>query len=85
VLNDLTIFSVLAPSFSYPELTLIMYVAGGGIKPYYALLQFNDRKYPENPFVQPDVKQNSRIIGKALIADDVVSSRGIILRLTKSR
>jgi hypothetical protein len=40
-----------------------MYVSGGGIKPYYSLLKFDGKTYPENPTVEPEIPKRTRVKG----------------------
>ena len=42
---------------------LVMYVSGGGIKPYYSLLKFDGKTYPENPTVEPEIPKRTRVKG----------------------
>lgn len=56
---------------------LIMYVSGGGIKPFYSQIKFDGSKYPSNPSVQPQVKSGTIVKGKAIIADDTLKNLGI--------
>jgi len=58
---------------------LLVYVVGGGVQPgYYALLQFNGKKYPEN--ATDGIRLRSyRVKGKAYIADDIPRNPGILL------
>lgn len=39
---------------------LLMEVYGGGAKPYFALLRFDGKTYPENPTVEPALPKKSR-------------------------
>lgn len=39
---------------------LMMEVYGGGIKPYFALLKFDGKTYPDNPTVEPALPKRSR-------------------------
>ena len=41
---------------------MIFYNAGGGIKPYYALLKFNGKTYPENPTGEPEIGRKLKVI-----------------------
>jgi len=40
-----------------------MNVSGGGIKPYYSLLKFDSKTYPENPTVEPEIPKRRRVKG----------------------
>jgi hypothetical protein len=42
---------------------LVMRVSGGGIKPFYSLLKFNGKSYPENPTVEPEIPKKGRLEG----------------------
>jgi len=58
---------------------IIMYVAGGGIKIFYAILQYNGTTYPSNPSVQSKVKPGAKLSGKGIVADDITMNPGIKL------
>lgn len=54
-----------------------MYVSGGGIESYFAVLRYNGIAYPSNPSVQPKLTPCTKVKGIAIIADDITSSSGI--------
>lgn len=55
---------------------IIMYVSGGGMEGRYKELIFNEGTYPQNPSIQPDVK-NGRIKGTGIISGDLTENPGI--------
>lgn len=40
---------------------LIFYNSGGGIKPFYSMLKFDGKTYPENPTVEPEIPKKGKI------------------------
>lgn len=58
---------------------IIMFVSGGGIKESYRIMKFDGSRYPEDPSIQPKVKPGTKLIGPAIIADDVTKNLGIEL------
>jgi hypothetical protein len=56
---------------------IIIPVAGGGIKSFFAQMKFDGDSYPLNPSVQPEVKADKKVRGKAIISDDLSKSPGI--------
>lgn len=58
---------------------LIIFTSGGGSRPNYYLARFNGRKYPDSPYDSSRVPSNSKITGRAFIADNINSNPGIIL------
>lgn len=53
---------------------LILPVAGGGAEPDYRILQFDGSSYPSNPSVAPAVPVGTKIIGQAVIADEITAN-----------
>jgi hypothetical protein len=41
---------------------LIFYNSGGGTKPFYSLLKFDGKTYPENPTVEPTISQKIKSV-----------------------
>ncbi|MCA1054435.1 hypothetical protein LCM10_05510 [Rossellomorea aquimaris] len=58
---------------------IIMNVYGGGIEPFFAQLRYDGKTYPGNPSMQSRLEPGSVIRGKAVVADDIGDSPGIIL------
>ncbi|MBO9128803.1 hypothetical protein [Bacillus sp. 165] len=56
---------------------IIMYVSGGGIKPFYAKMKYTNKSYPLNPSIQPRVKSGTKVNGIAIIADDILTNQGV--------
>ncbi|TDX49161.1 hypothetical protein [Orenia marismortui] len=56
---------------------IIIPVAGGGIKNFFAQMKFNGKKYPLNPSIEPAIKVGAKIKGTAIVADDLLKSKGI--------
>lgn len=56
---------------------IIMYVSGGGTKKHYAILKYNNGKYPSNPSVEPEIKSDTLIKGTAILYGNL--QNGIIL------
>lgn len=56
---------------------IIMYVNGGGIDPFYALLKFDGTAYPSNPSIAPPLNRDANISGIAVISDDLTKNLGI--------
>lgn len=56
---------------------IVIPVAGGGIKPFFAQMKFDGKKYPLNPSVQPTISEDMKIKGKAIVADDLSESSGV--------
>jgi len=61
---------------------IIMYVAGGGIENFYALVKYDGTTYPSNPSIEPKVKPGTKVDGVAIIADDISKNPGISLRVS---
>lgn len=62
---------------------IIMYVSGGGIKESYRIMKFNGSNYPENPSVQPKIESRTKLIGPAIISDDVTKNPGMEFKVNK--
>jgi len=60
---------------------IIMYVSGGGIESFSALIRYDGTTYPSNPSIQPKVMPGTKVNGIAIIADDITKSPGIELRV----
>lgn len=58
---------------------IIMYVAGGGIKSFFAQLKYDSTAYPLNPSIQPKVEPGTKVDGIAILADDIGKNPGIVL------
>lgn len=56
---------------------IIIPVAGGGIKSFFAQMKFDGDSYPLNPSLQSEIKADTKVKGKAIIADDLSKSSGI--------
>jgi len=59
---------------------LVMFVSGGGIKPYYSLLKFDGRSYPENPTVAPKLPKGSKIKGVEYLSGIETYDTGFLLK-----
>lgn len=58
---------------------IIMYVAGGGIKSFFARVRYDGKTYPMNPSIEPKVEIGTKVDGVAIIADDISKNPGIRL------
>ena len=63
---------------------LILYVAGGGVEPYYALLQYDGKGYPTNPSVAPEVPAAAVVKGTAILTDGIDINEGVLLEPAQS-
>ncbi|HEY9661739.1 MAG TPA: hypothetical protein V6C65_25055, partial [Allocoleopsis sp.] len=58
---------------------LILYVAGGGVEPHYAMLQYDGKGYPLNPSLAPDVPNESVLKGTAILTESTSFGDGALL------
>ncbi|WP_425448275.1 hypothetical protein [Dethiothermospora halolimnae] len=58
---------------------IIMHVAGGGVKSFYAFLKYDGNTYPSNPSVQPKLERGTMVEGIAIVADDISKNPGLEL------
>ncbi|SKC76680.1 hypothetical protein [Maledivibacter halophilus] len=58
---------------------IIMYVSGGGIESFFALIKYDGMAYPSNPSIQPKVEPGTKVRGIAIVADDISKNPGITL------
>lgn len=56
---------------------LIMYVSGGGIKPFCAVMKHDGTNYPQNPSTQPKLEEGTKVKGMGIINDEINPNTGI--------
>ena len=59
---------------------LVMFVSGGGIEPYYSLLKFDGKIYPENPTVEPQIPKRRKVKGIEYLSGIETYETGFLLK-----
>ena len=59
---------------------LVLFVSGGGAKPYYSLLKFDGKSYPENPTVEPEIPKRKKVKGIEFLSGIELYDTGFLLK-----
>ncbi|MGK0465754.1 hypothetical protein [Clostridium sp.] len=49
---------------------IVMYVSGGGIESFFALMQYNGATYPRNPSIQPKIEPGTNLDGHSKLKEN---------------